>query len=291
MKKIHGLTLFLFAWLNTVSFAYADGCDNPLQVSQVDYEPLPSRQIIIIIDDLGHSLHRGKKAIELPGHITYAVIPFTTHAQELADRAHMNGKEVMVHAPMSTVQGDPLGVGGLTAHLSRREFNERLNDALDDVPHAQGINNHMGSDLTQRRLQMGWLMQELRWQELYFVDSRTSGRSVAATVATEFNVPNLSREIFLDNDLETEALARQFAEAVAYSKKHGRAVVIAHPHPETISYLQRALPTLRDEGIAQLTVSQALKLADREKDQMKTAGAQRVKLAANKDVGAGAQGC
>lgn len=218
--------------------------------------------MVIIIDDLGHSLYRGKKAIDLPGNITYAVIPFTNFARELAERAHDHGKEVMVHAPMSTVDNDPLGTGGLTANLSRGEFNSRLNDALDDVPHAQGINNHMGSDLTQRRMQMGWLMQELRWQDLYFVDSRTSGRSVAAAVATEFNVPNLSREIFLDNELDTAAIARQFRQAVARSKKYGQAVVIGHPHPETIAYLKSALPALRDEGIELVTVSQALKLSD-----------------------------
>lgn len=239
-----------------------------MQLAQVSYEPAPNRQLVIIIDDLGHSLYRGNKAIDLPGNITYAVIPFTLHARELAEHAHRSGKEVMVHAPMSTVHGDPLGAGGLTAHLSRREFNTRLNNALDNVPHAQGINNHMGSDLTQRRLQMGWLMQELRWQELYFVDSRTSGRSIAATVATEFNVPNLSREIFLDNELETKALARQFAQAVSYTKRHGRAVMIAHPHKETINYLQGALPTLHKEGIELVTVSQALELSDLERQKL-----------------------
>lgn len=250
--------------LPSLTIAADNACEQSLQVAKVSYEPEPAREMVIIIDDLGHSLYRGKKAIDLPGNITYAVIPFTHYARELAERAHSHGKEVMVHAPMSTVDGDPLGAGGLTAKLSRAEFNTRLNEALDEVPHAQGINNHMGSDLTQRRMQMSWLMQELRWQELYFVDSRTSGRSVAAKVATEFNVPNLSREVFLDNELDTEAIARQFAQAKALSKKLGRVVVIGHPHPETIAYLKGALPDLRDEGIELLTVSQALKLSDHE---------------------------
>jgi len=239
--------------------------------SQANVQQAQPDQLVIIIDDLGHSLIRGKDAIDLPGNITYAVIPYTNFGKELAERAHNSGKEVMLHAPMSTVAGDPLGSGGLTAKLSRTEFNERLNSALDEVPHAQGINNHMGSDLTQRRLQMSWLMQELRWQELYFVDSRTSGRTIAAKVATEFNVPNLSREVFLDNEIETEAIARRFHEAVARAKRRGRAVVIGHPHRETIRYLRNALPTLKEQGVQLVTVSQALSLSDVNEPKMKTA--------------------
>lgn len=247
------------------AFAGSPTCEPSLAGSSVAAQPLQNQhanQMVIIIDDLGHSLKRGQNAIDLPGNLTYAVIPHTTYGRTLAEHAHLQGKEIMLHAPMSTVDGDPLGAGGLTANLSRSEFNSRLNDALAEVPYAQGINNHMGSDLTQRRVQMAWLMQELRWQELYFVDSRTSGKTVAAKVATEFNVPNLSRQIFLDNDVDPAAIAERFAQAVARAKKRGRAVVIGHPYPETIRYLREALPTLSAEGIALVTVSQALELSD-----------------------------
>lgn len=231
----------------------------------------PYDQLVIIIDDLGHSLVRGRDAIDLPGKLTYAVMPYTAFGRQLAERAHNAGKEVMLHAPMSNVNGKYIGSGGLTAELSRTEFNERLNRALDEVPHAQGINNHMGSDLTTRRMQMGWLMQELRWQELYFVDSRTSGKTVAARVATEFNVPNLSREVFLDNHTTRDYIAGQFAQAVARAKRRGRAVVIGHPHRETIEYLREALPTLEAQGVQLVTVSQALSLTDLEEETVATA--------------------
>jgi polysaccharide deacetylase 2 family uncharacterized protein YibQ len=229
-------------------------------------------QLVIIIDDLGHNRTRGRDAIDLPGNITYAVIPFTHYGRELAEHAHSAGKEVMLHTPMSTVDGDHIGTGGLTADLSRTEFNTRLNNALADIPHVQGINNHMGSDLTQRRMQMGWLMQELRWQELYFVDSRTSGRTIAARIATEFSVPNLSREVFLDNRLDADYLAARFAEAVRHARRTGSAVLIGHPHRETIRYLREVIPTLAEQGIELVTVSQALSLSDKEEEDSLVAG-------------------
>ena len=61
---------------------------------------------------------------------------------------------------MSTIEQDPLGRGGLTPELDREDFRATLEGSLAQVPHVRGINNHMGSDLTQRRPQMAWLMQE-----------------------------------------------------------------------------------------------------------------------------------
>lgn len=233
-------------------------CSFVMHANNGNLEPTVSPKLVVIIDDLGHNLQRGKRALELPGNLTYAVIPYTNFGKELAQAAHEAGKEVMLHAPMSTIDNDPLGDGGLTPQLSRKEFHTEVVNALAEVPHAQGINNHMGSDLTQRRQQMAWLMQELRWQDLYFVDSRTSEKSVAAKVAEEFSVPNLARHIFLDNELDEASMRKRFAEAIRAAERHGTAVVIGHPHPETTRYLRKVLPMLGDLGVQLQSVSQAL---------------------------------
>ncbi len=215
-------------------------------------------RIVIIIDDLGHSLRRGREAVALPGNLTYAVIPFTTHGAQLAREAHGAGKEVMLHAPMSTLDETAPGKGALTPQLSRKEFTAALAAGLDDIPHVQGVNNHMGSDLTRRRQQMAWLMRDLRWQDLYFVDSRTNRETVAATVAAEFNVPHLSRHVFLDNVRTAEAIGERFAALLQKAEEEGLAVAIGHPYPETIAFLRESLPLLQEQGIELLSVSEAL---------------------------------
>lgn len=232
----------------------------PLQECSKDSaeSEVQDKRLVIIIDDMGHSLRRGNAALALPGKLNFAVIPYTPFGEQLAESAHRHGKEVMLHAPMSTVEQLPLGTGGLTPELSRQEFQDTISAALETVPHVRGINNHMGSELTQRREQMAWLMQDLRWQDLYFVDSRTSEKTVAATVATEFNVPNLSRHVFLDNERTPEAIDARFTELLTLVDKHGLAVAIGHPYPQTISYLQEALPLLSELGIRLVFVSEAL---------------------------------
>ena len=216
------------------------------------------KRIVIIIDDVGHNLKRGRAAVDLPGKLNFAVIPYTPHGVELAERAHNAGKEVLLHAPMSTLGDDPLSRGGLTAEMDRDEFRTTLAGALEQVPHIKGVNNHMGSDLTERRQQMAWVMQELRWRELYFVDSRTSENTVAAQVAKEFNVPNLSRDVFLDNDRSPEQIDERFQALLARAERDGLAIAIGHPYAETIAYLEEELLTVHDRGFRPVFVSEVV---------------------------------
>ncbi|MCW8195416.1 divergent polysaccharide deacetylase family protein [Proteobacteria bacterium 005FR1] len=220
--------------------------------------PSPEVQIAVIIDDLGYSLARGKSAIGLPGAVTLAVLPHSPHGHALAESAHRQGKEVMLHTPMSNVGGRPLDEGGLTNAMDRSTFIAVLRSNLAAVPHVRGVNNHMGSLLTQNRRAMQWLMGELQGRSLYFVDSRTSARSVAANVAREQQIPTASRDIFLDNDRDCVKIGRQFAALLRQARRTGSGVAIGHPYPETLRFLAAALPRLESMQIRLVSMSALL---------------------------------
>jgi polysaccharide deacetylase 2 family uncharacterized protein YibQ len=214
--------------------------------------------LILIIDDLGHHLHRGIRAIELPGKVNVAILPHTPGARLLAERASMAGQEVILHAPMSNIHHKPLGPGGLTGDMSEQVFLETLSQALGSTPNARGVSNHMGSQLTGQREPMAWLMRELGRRGLYFIDSRTSTLSVAASTASEYRIPNLSRHVFLDNERNTQAIAAQFEKALARASREGLGVAIGHPHKATLAYLEKTLPTLKARGYRLALVSEVL---------------------------------
>ncbi len=207
---------------------------------------------------MGNQLVPGEAVIALPGKLTIAVLPYTPHGRRLATGAHAAGKEVMLHAPMSNLGGAPLGRGGLTLQQSEEEFRATLNGALDRLPHVRGLNNHMGSDLTQRRHQMAWLMSVLRERGLYFVDSRTTALTIAAATADRYAVPNLSRKVFLDNERDAQAIDHSFHRLLREVERTGLAVGIGHPYPETIDYLRGALPKLPCRGIQLALASEVL---------------------------------
>ena len=214
--------------------------------------------LVIIIDDIGNHRGEGEATIALPGKLNIAVLPHTPHGADLARQAYLAGKEVLLHAPMSALGNSNPGPGVLTASLSETEFRATLQRAIAVTPHIRGVNNHMGSALTPMREQMTWLMTQLVEQQLYFVDSRTNRETIAATVAAEEGLPHLSRQVFLDNIPEREAIAERFAVLVNRARSDGLAVAIGHPYPATITFLREILPTLEARGLRLATVSEAL---------------------------------
>jgi len=227
----------------------------PDRVRAGDNTSLTPAKISIIIDDLGNNLASGKRAIALPGPVTYAFLPHTPYATRLAQSAYQQGKEIMLHAPMSNQHGRALGSGALTQRLSRAEFIRSLCQSIQTIPHLHGVNNHMGSSLTREPLQMKWLMQELLQQKLYFVDSRTTADSVAWQVAELEQLPYAKRDIFLDHRKDSEAIAEQFHKLLEIARKRGYAIAIGHPYDETINYLSNVLPRLSAQQITLVPVS------------------------------------
>lgn len=226
-------------------------------------------QLAIIIDDIGYR-HTDEDALSLPSGITLSVIPHTPLGKKLAQEAHAKGHEIMVHLPMQALNGKDMGPGGLNNKMSEHDFKQAVENALSSVPYAKGSNNHMGSLLTQLDQPMQWLMEVLRSENLYFVDSLTTRYSKASSEAHTFNVPLLKRQVFLDNQKSTAALARQLQQAVQLAKHQGQAVLIAHPYPETVRFLKQQLkPQLQQQGVELVKASELLSFQFANKDAAK----------------------
>lgn len=215
-----------------------------------------SAQLVIIIDDIGNNYNQGNAIVELPGALTLAFLPHTPYAKKLANKAYTQQKEVILHAPMENSVEAPLGPGALTQSLSETELKHTLRKAIASIPHIQGINNHMGSALTQNTQAMQWVMETLQDEQLYFIDSLTSPKSVAYQQAVSHNLPALRRHIFLDNDKSQVALTKQWSKALSIANKTGRAILIGHPYTESHAFLAKQLPTLASQGIELIPASQ-----------------------------------
>ena len=155
---------------------------------------------------------------------------------------------------MENTRNIPLGAAGLNSLMSDFELAVTMRRAIRSVPYISGVNNHMGSVLTQNKRAMTALMKELQGYPLYFVDSRTTSLSIAHQTASHHRIPALNRDIFLDNDINTPYIHQQFRKLVAIARKNGTAIAIGHPYQETVSYLEKTLPQLGKEGIAIATI-------------------------------------
>lgn len=214
--------------------------------------------ITIIIDDIGNNLKYGRRVLNLPQAVTVAFLPFRPHTHSLALIAAQQQRDIMLHMPMENIANKALGDGALTIELNKETFQHTIALAIESVPGARGINNHMGSLLTTRDIQMQWLMEQVDHYNLYFVDSKTTAQTVAWKVAEQRATPFLRRNVFLDHIQTTQFIAQQFEQLKADAKKYGHAVAIGHPYPETLDFLDQHLASLTEEGFTLVSAYDAV---------------------------------
>ncbi|MDX1404469.1 MAG: divergent polysaccharide deacetylase family protein [Woeseiaceae bacterium] len=222
----------------------------------------PVARIAIIIDDLGYGMALGQRALNLPGPVSFAVLPATPRAEALANRAQSLGKDVLLHLPLQSAgTGYTAEPGSLLLDMSRTQFADAFALALQSVPHAIGVNNHKGSLLTRHPGHMAWLMQEIHARnDLFFVDSFTTHESVALDLAREAGVPAVKRDVFLDPDRLPGTIEREFMRLKELARRRGFAIGIGHPYPVTLDLLEMELPKLEAEGIELVSISRYVSL-------------------------------
>lgn len=215
-------------------------------------------RISIVIDDIGYR-KSDFSALDLPGQFTYSVVPFAPFTQIIANSVHQSDREVMAHIPMEAIHNNHLlGKGALKLSMTEQQTRQQVQAILADIPYVSGINNHMGSEFTTKPTHLGWLMDELSKQQLYFLDSKTTAYSMAERVAVKHGLRTGHRHIFLDNQLDLPYLTQQFDKLITIAQKYNYAVAIAHPHPQSIAFLKNKASQLESMGIKLVPVSQIL---------------------------------
>jgi polysaccharide deacetylase 2 family uncharacterized protein YibQ len=154
-------------------------------------------------------------------------------------------------------RADP-GPGALAEGMSAGEVARRTRAAIEAVPGAVGVNNHMGSRLTADESTMRAMLGVVAERGLFFVDSRTTPDSVAERVARELGVPTAARDVFLDAEGDASSIAAELERLLELARRQGAAIAIAHPHPATLELLERELPLLKARGFELVPVSYLL---------------------------------
>jgi hypothetical protein len=218
-----------------------------------------SYRVALVIDDLGENYQAYKELESLQVPITYAILPFRTHSVKIADAIHAAAcGEVILHLPLEPWNSEHHSInhGTLRTDMPREEFLAQLEKNINAVPHLAGVSNHMGSKFTEDRGSMRLLLNALKEKNLYFLDSRTSKKTVGHALAKEMLLKTAQRDLFLDNSRDQQSIEKQLQKILPLAQKRGGAlVVIGHPHPDTISALKKHLPLLREEGVTFVPLS------------------------------------
>lgn len=208
-----------------------------------------AKRIAIVIDDLGNNMAGTEEIMASPVKLTVAVMPFLPTTKRDAEWAHRVGHDVIVHLPMEPLRGrrNGLSPGAVMTDLDDDEIRRRVEAAIDEVPFAVGINNHMGSKATADERVMRIVMDVCKKRGLFFLDSKTNYRSVVARIGSELGVPVLQNRIFLDDVASTAHISRQFELIRKVATEGQTCIAIGHvgiPGKKTAAVLHQAAPDM-----------------------------------------------
>ncbi|MFS2317593.1 divergent polysaccharide deacetylase family protein [Maricaulis sp. D1M11] len=221
-------------------------------------------RLVIVLDDIGLDRTRAERAIALDAPVTLAVLPYATAAPEIAEMAREAGQDVIIHMPMEPLGLEDPGPHALRLGLSAEELSARVQWAIQRVPGASGLNNHMGSRFTRDAGALRRALLPLVNHDMYFLDSVTIADSRAGAVADGLGLPVLRRHVFLDNVQTETAIRERLDDAEALARRDGLAVMIGHPHTVTLDVLETWIDEARERGFEFVTARTAVDTPDPE---------------------------
>ena len=215
-------------------------------------------RITLIIDDIGHNRSRGRRFLDLKIPLTFAVLPHLRYSQSLAEEASTQGHEILLHQPMEPCRPDcNPGPGALYVGFAPRKIAAILEANIKAVPHVVGVNNHMGSRFTASAPEVDATLKCIKQKGLLFVDSVTTRYTQAFKRARKLQMSAASRDVFIDYQRDPEVILKQLRHLERRACRHGCAVGIGHPYPETADALARFWSAYRDPQIEWVPVSTA----------------------------------
>lgn len=251
---------------------YTDAPQPKIEKAQPDYQPLVVTgrpKIAIIIDDMGVNRENSFKVIDLDAPLTLAFLPYAPDLPGITGQAQAKGHELMIHMPMQAMS-DPVSLGpiAIRADMDEVTVKENMRAAFESFEGYVGLNNHMGSKVTQNLALMDWVMESVSERGLYFIDSKTIGASVAADVSRQNGLPTAVRDVFLDHEETPEFVGGALRKTEEIAAKKGYAIAIGHPKDVTIEGLRAWLPDVQARGFE---IVHAGRLVERPKGQERVA--------------------
>ncbi|MFV1951072.1 MAG: divergent polysaccharide deacetylase family protein [Nitrospinota bacterium] len=217
--------------------------------------------VAILIDDIGWDRDIVEELLDIDAPISFSILPHLPLSGTIAEEINRFDRDILLHLPMEPYgypDVDP-GIGAIISNMTTEDMEYELTKDINSVPYIIGINNHMGSKLTEDEYIMRIILKMIREHDLFFIDSITSSRTVAFKVAKELGLKTAQRKLFLDNTEDIDYINRQIMKLGEIAKKDGSAIGIGHPYKVTAAALREMIPKLMEEGIEIVPISTMVK--------------------------------
>ena len=213
-------------------------------------------KIAIVIDDVGYSranftIIEGIKKYP----VTFSIIPGLNYSEGAARELTALGFQVILHLPMEPKEKTNLEPNTILTSMDESQISSIVDKDLAATPQVKGVNNHMGSRVTEDAKTLSIVLNLIKNKHLFFLDSFVTANSLAKQLSEEKKVRFVKRDIFLDNYQDPSYIKQQIQQLKKKARLNGQAVGIGHDRKITLEVLRQELPDMEKEGYKFVFVS------------------------------------
>lgn len=222
--------------------------------------PFPRAQIIkgkiaIVIDDWGYNFNNIRFLDGFKFPLTVSILPNLNYSHLLSEDLYQRGFEVILHLPMEPEDNLNIEKDTIMVSMDETAVKEIVSRGFSSVSHSKGLSNHMGSKAVADKRIMSVILDELKRNGFYFLDSFVSSDSVGGDLAKIKQVLFAKRDIFLDNQNDPKYIKGQIYKLKMKAAVNGQAIGIGHDRKLTLEILKEVMPQLEKEGYKFVFVS------------------------------------
>ena len=217
-------------------------------------------KVAVIVDDCGADMTTVRALLNTGLPFSYAILPDKEFSSDVLEMVKSRGKVPMLHLPMEPLSRSAMSEGNRTIMTNTSAATQQalVRKHLQSLPGVIGVNNHQGSKATADKATMKAVLQVLKKENVFFVDSRTNSASIARDMAKQMGVATARNDIFLDNSSNVEDIRKQIYKAFAMAEKNGSAIAICHARKNTAKCWQMYAEDFKKSGITFVPVNKLL---------------------------------
>lgn len=207
--------------------------------------------VAIVVDDVGNTTEVVDDWLAIDAPMCFAVLPYNSLSQKLANTLFDAGQVVMMHVPTDNQPPNTLsGKGQLSTGMDRKTVFATLDEDIKTIPHVMGMNNHQGGRGCDQLDLMTYEVQWAKSRGLFVVDSNSSVNSKVTEACKAAGLPKRRNQVFIDHTNDPAKISLAMRELADLAKTNGTAIGICHWHrPNTARTVGAMVKTLKAEGI------------------------------------------
>ena len=188
--------------------------------------------------------------------LTLALVPGDTQANGAAQIAAAHHKETFIYLPLEANNKVSARYSGrlVLIHYTADRINDLIANAVKNIPGSRGIINLFGSRACEDSRIMTIIVTAAKKHRLCFVDSRTTTRSVAGTVAAELKIPFAAVDEQITGE-SVAAITRELDACAVRAQKSGQIIVLCRGSRVLVAALRKELPRLKQNGVVPVFAS------------------------------------